>query len=561
MKKFVNALWKAPFLTLSFVVLILLFSCSSPTGPGGGLTPPDPELPQVPGIPQNIEVHNDANGNSTLSWSSVTGAKAYKVYHSGAEAGDYAAISSMTGISYLLPFYGWYKVSATNDTGEGALSSGIERKEPVLTSDRVDTPTLSIAPGSFDETTNVELSCTTPDALIYYTTDGSTPIVGASNLFTSAIIVVPGETITITAIAAATGFANSDAASGTYHVRSWEVVGSAGFSGGEVNDLSLAIDASGRPSVSFRDNAAADKATVMRFNGTSWSALGGAGISSMRAFYTNLATDATGALYLSYFDEAVGGKATVRKFDGTSWPAIGAPGFSPGSFIHSSLAVFDSGTTRIPHVAFKDGLNGSKLTVMKFDGTWDFVGSAGATSGTVEYVSLALDSTGIPYVAFRDGEHSGKLTVLKYESSWESVGDLGFSPGGVSSVHLVISSNGIPFVAYKDEYNSNKATVMKFTSGAWSVVGAEGVSEGAADSVSMAMDGENTVYLAFKDGAQAGKATVLTWDGGSWKPVGSKAFTPGTADNVRLVLDSQGRPIVAYKDGANSGKASVRIFQ
>jgi len=77
------------------------------------------------------------------------------------------------------------------------------------------TPTFSPAPGSYNNSTNVTLSDTTPGAAIHYTTDGSTPT-AASPTYSAAIAVT--STKTIQAIATATGYTNSNVATGVYTI-------------------------------------------------------------------------------------------------------------------------------------------------------------------------------------------------------------------------------------------------------------------------------------------------------------------------------------------------------
>ena len=208
---------------LALIMSFLLAGCGSPTGP----TPPE-----LPGVPQNLSIDTDGNGNSTLSWSAVSEADTYRIYHSSDGMATYAELASTAASSYLLPLYGWYKVSALNEAGEGAKSAGVEREEPAAPNGPTATPVFTVPAGTFDEAQSVEITCATAGSTIYYTTDGSTPVVGTSAAYSAAIPVDPGDTKTITAIAAAVDYSNSDAAVGTYHVRTWEVVGSAGFSGG-----------------------------------------------------------------------------------------------------------------------------------------------------------------------------------------------------------------------------------------------------------------------------------------------------------------------------------------
>ena len=76
---------------------------------------------------------------------------------------------------------------------------------------------------------------------------------------------------------------------------------------------------------------------------------------------------------------------------------------------------------------------------MKYDSSsseWVAVGTAGFSAGSVKYTSLALSPDGTPYVAYEDGAESNKVTVMKYDSStskWVAVGTVGFSAGSAQS--------------------------------------------------------------------------------------------------------------------------------
>jgi N-acetylneuraminic acid mutarotase len=76
-------------------------------------------------------------------------------------------------------------------------------------------PVFSIKAGKYKSAQSVAITDATPNATIYYTVDGSTPTTN-SNKYTVPLTIV--NTTTVKAIAAATGFANSAAASALYTI-------------------------------------------------------------------------------------------------------------------------------------------------------------------------------------------------------------------------------------------------------------------------------------------------------------------------------------------------------
>ena len=194
-----------------------------------------------------------------------------------------------------------------------------------------------------------------------------------------------------------------------------------------------------------------------------------------------------------------------------AWQTVGDAGFSAGGAEWTRLALHPS--TGAPFVAYSDGANSNKTTVMCYDnGAWSVVGKAGFSAGAAWSISLAVHpSSGAPYVAYGA---SGEATVMFYDNeAWETVGDAGFSAGAALSTSLALHpSSGAPYVAYSDPANSNKTTVMCYDNGAWSVVGKAGFSAGAALSTSLALHpSSGAPYVAYQDGS-FGKSTVMTTD-------------------------------------------------
>jgi hypothetical protein len=111
-------------------------------------------------------------------------------------------VSSTTAFTAIAIAPGYATSSATSGNYQIALP---------LTS----TPTFSPLPGSYTSGQSVTLASATAGAKMYYTTDGSTPTTN-STLYGAPIKVTASETIS--ALAIATGLANSTVAQGTYTI-------------------------------------------------------------------------------------------------------------------------------------------------------------------------------------------------------------------------------------------------------------------------------------------------------------------------------------------------------
>ncbi len=252
----------------------------------------------------------------------------------------------------------------------------------------------------------------------------------------------------------------------------WVQVGAAGFSAGGAYYISFALDSNNTPYVAYEDWGNNSKASVMKFDfdgtSSSWQQVGTAEFSPGTADDISLILDSSNTPYIAYQDGANSDKASVMKFNGISWQQVGAAGFSTGEANYTSLALDNSDT---PYIAYTDyrgyGNSANKANVMKFDGNnWVQVGTAGFSAGEAYGTNLALDSNGTPYIAYKDGANSDKESVMKFDGdNWVQVGAAGFSAGTVFSVtiSLALDSNDTPYIGYKDNGNSGKASVMKFT--------------------------------------------------------------------------------------------------
>lgn len=245
-----------------------------------------------------------------------------------------------------------------------------------------------------------------------------------------------------------------------------------------------------------------------------------------------------------------------------TWQIVGTAGFTTAGVDHISLA-FNSSNQ--PYVAFKDGGNNNKATVMMFDGSnWNIVGTAGFSTNFAGWTSLALNNNDEPFVAFRDASNSEKVTVMKFDgTNWITVGTSGFSgPTQQDNISIAFNSNDEPYVAYKEHNPANniinKATVMKFDGTNWVTVGTAGIT--FAENISLKFNSSDEPYIAFRDGSEGNKASVLKFDGTNWVAVGTTGFSAAGSEYTSLAFNSNNEPYVAYRDAGNSDKVSVMKF-
>ena len=199
----------------------------------------------------------------------------------------------------------------------------------------------------------------------------------------------------------------------------------------------------------------------------------------------------------------------------TEGAAVTVPA-NPGNLFKENYSLTDwtdqdaeTPATYAPGDTFDMGTEDITLYAVWSPRTWKQVGTAKFTAGYANKVSLALDN-GMPYVAYQDGANSNRASVMKYNgTAWVQVGTAGFS-AGTSSYTSLAFDNGMSYVAYRDAANSNRASVMKYNGTTWLLVGTGGFSAGIAESISLAFY-NRTPYVAYQDGL-ASKASVMKYE-------------------------------------------------
>ena len=294
-----------------------------------------------------------------------------------------------------------------------------------------------------------------------------------------------------------------------------------------------------------------------------WEVVGSAGFSGADARYLEAGIDkATGTIYVA-FQEGLVGSVSVMKFEefgNQTWEYVGASQITGNTATHVALYV-DNGT---PLISFSDdtpGVDGG-LSVMEFDGAdWNYVDSPGGISTyAVTFSSLLVDA-GTIYVAYREGFTTLGLSNVEVSyfngSSWQIyAGDPTVVAGSGAEDFIDLERyNGTTFVSYT-ENASGALSVISTTGSGWSPVGGTDISNGDGEYASMVI-GAGVPYVAFAEGI--GAVSVMRYDEPSWSYVDQAAISEGVSTQVSLDY-FLGGPVVAYRDWINNSRLSVQRF-
>lgn len=250
----------------------------------------------------------------------------------------------------------------------------------------------------------------------------------------------------------------------------WSYVGDKGFVPSIIGSADMAIDTGNRPYVVFQEATTERQASVMRFSSGVWHyPVDSQAISVGRGNSTCIEVTPTGVPYIAFLDENREYRVSVMKLieqNFIGWLYIGSPGFSnPAAIETSSLDIAVRGYST-PYVAFQDGGQDKRMSVMTFDGTeWQYVGSPGITAGTVEKIHLAFDSQEeYLYAACLDHGRSPGVVVYRYAEAegWICLNTDGVSTAGSYDLGFALDNQDRPHLLFKDSSQQGRVSVIRY---------------------------------------------------------------------------------------------------
>ena len=185
-----------------------------------------PSAGSAPAAPTNLAASAASSSQINLSWTGSTNTTGYNVYRStngGFTPGTGNQIASglagttynNTGLAGGTTYY--YVVEAANGFGASGPSNQASAETSAALGTTPD-PTFAPPAGTYTSVQQIALADSNSTASIYYTTDGSTPVPGASPMFVPGSTVWVNSTETINAVAVAPGYSPSNMVSATYTI-------------------------------------------------------------------------------------------------------------------------------------------------------------------------------------------------------------------------------------------------------------------------------------------------------------------------------------------------------
>ena len=450
-----------------------------------------------------------------------------------------AAVATVTGIS--VAGLGPHQAVASYP-GDSNYAAGVSGATSLYAP--TPAPTFSLTSGTYTSTEVVDISDAAAGADIYYTTDGSTPVImGGAHQYLGPITVSSSETIT--AMAVATGYGQSATASATYTLNlpaaATPVISPA--SGVYSSAITVTMtDASPEAPIYYTTNGAVPTQNSFVYSGpftvstsetVSAMAMGGGfSASPVASVQYIVSSSATPFIYTvagngteGYSGD--GGKATLANIN-----------YSYGTVVDSAgnLYFSDMDNHRVRKVATGTGI----ITTVAGNGTAGFSGDSGSATSAQLYFphGLALDSAGNLYIADTDNQAIRMVTPGGQISTVLGRGTKGnfSSPRGIA----IDSSNNI-YVSDSGNY-----VIWKLANGASSMV------VFAGEKGQSGYNGENL---------PATSATLSSPQGIAVDKAGTTVFIADANNNrVRMVYNGYISTVAGNGGGGYSGDGNSAAY-
>jgi|GEM_PF-2488040 len=276
-----------------------------------------------------------------------------------------------------------------------------------------------------------------------------------------------------------------------YDGNSWTNVGIPGFFTGTMNDL--VINQQSTPYLCVKNN---DSLWVMKYDGANWINTTNQLKKNSSIISMDLIQDTIPALGYSY--TAYDGKPVISTYNGTGWNKVGVYGFvdggvydnTSGSIPYTNRLLTIVTSDNVPHIVFSDSAYSGRLSMMNYtNGTWNYEGTQGFTSGIATPLQLEKGKNDTIYLMYIGGNPYGQRIAYFDGTNFIDIPSSLTNQYYPTTTSFTLDTSGIPTVMYPDPTNFNIATLKKYTNGSWTGI----TSLPCTTAVQMKIDKKNQV--------------------------------------------------------------------
>ena len=322
------------------------------------------------------------------------------------------------------------------------------------------------------------------------------------------------------------------------------------------------------------------------------------------AFAPSLALGASGLPTLAWNDQRNGSQVYLMRWDGVAgaWAALagsqagGGVSHLPGTNDQVSLALDPA--TGDPVVAWRHvepQASDSAIYLAAWSaGAWQARGGSLTAGGITGEVGTTQDQPrlafrgGRPLVAFhRNAGGSDEVQVWAFDgSAWAGLagsGDIFAGPQDDRAPAVAVDASDVVYVAWQSTLSGRPQILLRtFAAGAWAGMGGSdagaGISQtaGVAQAPALALDGNGAPWVAWRDntfatqltGADTGRILVGRWDGSAWSSAAGSALATGISAGLEdcqlpSIAWNAAEPgmVVAWSRAHQGGPVTVHLRQ